>query len=60
LEDFFFKISFIYLRQTDRERAQAEGVAEAEREADSPLIREPNAGLDPKTLGSRPEPKAAA
>jgi len=29
-------------------------------EAGFPLSREPNAGLDPRTLGSRPEPKADA
>ena len=31
---------------------------EREGEADSLLIREPNAGLNPRTPGSRPEPKA--
>jgi len=31
---------------------------EAEGEADSPLSREPNTGLDPRTLGSQPELKA--
>ena len=34
------------------------GVAEGEGEADSPLSRELNLGLDPRTLRSRPEPKA--
>ena len=29
-----------------------------EGEAGSPLSREPNVGLDPRTLGSWPEPKA--
>ena len=28
------------------------GGAEGEREADSPLSREPDVGLDPRTLGS--------
>ena len=42
----------------DRERAQAGGAAEEEREAGSPLSKEPDAGLDPRTLGSWPEPKA--
>jgi len=42
----------------ERERAQAEETGEGE--AVSPLSREPDAGLDPRTLGSRPEPKADA
>ena len=46
LFDFFSRILFIYL--TERENVQAEG----EREADSLLSREPNAGLNPRTLGS--------
>ena len=51
---FFFKILSIYLRE--RERAlwvptcKHEGGAEGE--ADSPLSKEPDAGLDPRTLGS--------
>ena len=39
---------------------QAEWQAEAEREAGSPLSKEPDMGLDPRTLGSRPELKAVA
>jgi len=35
-----------------RENAQAGREAEEEGEADSPLSREPNAGLDPRTPGS--------
>ena len=47
----FFK-DFIYL--FDREREPA-------REGRSRLIaEEPDVGLDPRTLGSRPEPKADA
>ena len=44
------------------EWAQAEGggVAEGEEEADSSLSRDPNAGLDPRTPKSWPEPKADA
>ena len=34
------------------------GQAEEEREADFLLSREPSVGLDPRTLRSRPEPKA--
>ncbi|XP_073737570.1 uncharacterized protein [Callorhinus ursinus] len=45
-------------RDTAREGTQAGGVGEGE--AGFPRSREPDAGLDPRTLGSRPEPKAAA
>ena len=40
----FFKILLIYLSKSIRGRR--------ERQADSPLSRTPNAGLDPRTLGS--------
>ena len=44
---------FIYLRKTKRERTQpGREEAEEEGEADSPLSREPDVGLDPKTPGS--------
>ena len=39
---------------------QAERQAEREEEAGSPPSKEPDAGLDPRTPGPRPEPKAAA
>jgi len=57
---FFLKILFIYLtgRDTVREGTQAGGVGEGE--GGFPLSREPDAGLDPRTLGSRPEPKVDA
>ena len=42
---FFLKILFTYLREHEW-RGGAE--AEREREADTPLSREPNAGLSPK------------
>ena len=48
-------LRFIYLFERNREK---EGVSEsmsrgkAEGEADSPLSREPDIGLDPRTLGS--------
>ena len=38
----------------------AERQAEREEEAGFPPSREPNVGLDPRTLGSCPEPKAEA
>ena len=47
---FIFKILFIYL--TERDHKQAERQAEREEEAGSLLSREPDAGLDPRTLGS--------
>ena len=45
-------MSFIYLfiYLFDRQRSQVG--RESEREAGSPLSREPDAGLDPRTLGS--------
>lgn len=45
-------------RDTTREHRSREGGAEEEREADSSLSKEPNAGLDPRILGSWPVPKA--
>ena len=48
------------MRERDTERAQAGGEAEGEGEAGSPLCREPDMGLDPRTLGSRPELKSDA
>ena len=39
-------------KEKESERAQAGGGVEEEREADFQLSREPDAGLDPGTLGS--------
>ena len=39
-------------RERDRESAQAGGRGRGEGEADSPLSREPDGGLDPRTPGS--------
>ena len=50
----FFKRFYLFI---ERERAQAWGEVEGEGEADSLLSREPDTGLDPRTPGSRPEPK---
>jgi len=41
------------MRNKERER-----MAEAEGEAGSPLSKEPDVGLDPRTPGPQPEPKA--
>ena len=52
LNSFVFKdLICLFMRNTQRE---------AEGEAGSPQSREPHAGLNPRTLGSRPEPKAGA
>ena len=48
--EFLKKILFIYL--TERDRAQAWGMAEGKGEGGSPLSREPYMGLTPRTLGS--------
>ena len=60
---FFKKKDFIYLFEGERERGREKahkwgGGAEGEREADFPLSREPNSGLDPRTLRWWPELKA--
>ena len=57
----FFFLDFINLFVRERERAStAGGAAEGEGEAGSPLSKEPNARLDPRTLESGPEAKADA
>ena len=48
------------MRESKSEWAQAEGAAEGEGEADSPLSRKPDEGLYLKTPGSWPEAKADA
>jgi len=61
--NWLFSLSFVrfYLflseREREREREKAQAGGEAEGEADSPLSREPNAGLHPR---SWLEPKADA
>ena len=47
----FFKILFIYLREREREHKQWMG-GEAKGQADSPLSRELDAGLNLRTSGS--------
>ena len=54
----FFK-DFIHLFDTERSQVGREAGREVG-EADTLLSREPDAGLDLRTLGSRPEPKAEA
>jgi len=49
----------IYLFQREKERAQAEG-AEGGGRSRLPLSKEPDVGLDPRILGSSPEPKSDA
>ena len=55
----FLKKDF-YLRENEYEGGGKWGLGEAEgeRKAGSPLSREPDAGLDPRTLGSWPKLKA--
>ena len=48
----FLKILFIHSWEREHEQE-----AEGKREADSPLSREPDVGLDPRTPGSWPDPK---
>ena len=45
---------------TEREKAQAGGAAEGKGEEGFLLSREPDVGLDLRTLGSQPELKADA
>ena len=52
---YIFK-DFIYLYE--RERQRMEGGTEEEGQADSQLSVEPDKGLDPRTLRSRPELKS--
>ena len=54
---FFFKILFIYSWETQIER-EREALTQAEGEAGS--TQEPDVGLDSRTPGSWPEPKAEA
>ena len=50
---FFLKKDFISILERERESAQVEeGEAEREGEADFPLSREPDVGLNPRTPGS--------
>jgi len=55
---FFFKILFIYLFVREQESEHKQGEQQAEAEAGSLLSKEPDVGLYPRTLGSRPELKA--
>ena len=52
----FWKILFIDLK----EQEWAGGEAEGEREAESSLSKQPDMGLDPRTVRSWPELKAGA
>ena len=56
LDSYFFFLRFIYLFMIESER---EAETQAEGEA-GPMHREPDVGLDPGSLGSRPGPKAGA
>ena len=56
---FFNNKKIIYLFEREREHKQRREV-EREGEGDSSLWGKPNEGLDPRVLGSWPEPKAVA
>ena len=51
---------YVFVRERERAQQGERQVEEAEGEAGSLLSREPYARLDPRTLGSQPEPKADA
>ena len=55
---FFLKILFIYLKETASERGNT-GRGRGRGRSRLPA-EEPDVGLDPRTPGSRPEPKADA
>ena len=50
---FFLDFIYLFMRDTQRE-------AETQAEGEAVPPGEPNAGLDTRTLGSQPEPKADA
>ena len=52
LKRFIYLKKKIYVFERKRELMRAGAGIEAEEEAGSPLRREPDAGLDPRTLGS--------
>ena len=56
----FLKRFYLFVRERESTHKQAERQVEREEEAGSLPSKEPDAGLDPRTLGSWPEPKAAA
>ena len=49
---FIFKILCIYLRERERESKSKHEQEEGQREKESPLSRDPDLGLNPRTLGS--------
>ena len=55
---FFFFKDFIYLTETARERGNTS--RGSGRGRSRLIVEEPDVGLDPRTPGSRPEPKADA
>ena len=57
---FFEGFYLFHLRERERQHTWEGGEAEGEGGTDSLLSRAPNAGLNPRTLRSRSEPKADA
>ena len=54
---FFFLRFYLFIHERHRERQREKQAPCRQREKQTPC-RKPNTGLDPRTLGSRPEPKA--
>ena len=57
---FFIKILFIYLTETDTASERGNTSRGSGRGRSRLPAEEPDVGLDPRTLGSHPEPKADA
>ena len=57
---FFFKILFIYLTEIETASGRGNRSRGSGRGRSRLIAGEPDVGLDPITLGSRPEPKAEA
>ena len=58
--NFNFVKDYIYFERESAHKQTRGAEEEGEGNAGSPLSREPNAGLHPRTLRSRPELKAGA
>ena len=58
LAHYFFLRFYLFEKEREWAKEGAQAGEEAEEEADSLLNKEPDVGLDPRTLESWPEPKA--
>ena len=59
-KDFFLKILFIYLTEIETASERGNTSRRSENGRSRLLVEKPDVGLDPVTLGSRPEPTADA